>query len=158
ADPAAGCCDRAIAIHNDAVARLVRIAQDRRVSGGWNWSQTLAGLGVAHTAGEPFVDPRRFASVVVAGDVKVSGMPHEFRSCGLGVPVVGLRCVDRDHPAEIDERFFPRRLRVAATVLAIPGGGLASGAYRLAPLCLAYHDPFRVGLAQVGARELPLAV
>jgi hypothetical protein len=157
AEPAAGCCDRATEVHNDAVARLVRIAQNERVSGGRNWSQALSGLGVVPAAGNPFVDPARFASVVVAGDVRVSGMRHEFRTCGLGVPVVGCRCVDRDHPTETDEQFFPRRLRVAATVLAVPGGGLAGGAYRLSTLGLAFHDPFRVGSARVGARAFPLA-
>jgi hypothetical protein len=157
AEPAAGCCGRAVEVHNDAVARLVRIAQDERVTGGRNWSQVLAGLGVVQTAGDPFVDPGRFASVVVADDVRVSGMRHEFRTCGLGVPVIGSRCVDRHHPTETDEQFFPRRLRIAATVLAVPGGGLAGGAYRLSPLGLAYHDPFRVGSARVGARAFPLA-
>jgi hypothetical protein len=157
AEPAAGCCDRAVAVHNAAVARLVRIAQDENVSGGRNGVQALARLGVVQVAGDPFVDPGRFASVVVADDVRVSGMRHEFRRCGLGVPVIGSRCVDRAHPTEVDKQFFPRRLRVAATVLAIPGGGLAGGAYRLAPLVLAYHDPFRAGSVLVGARTFPLA-
>src|SRR5262249_52463039 len=110
ADPAAGCCDRAVEVHNDAVARLVRIAQDERVSGGRNWSQALAGLGVVQVAGDPFVDPGRFASVVVAGDVRVSGMRHEFRMCGLGVPVIGSRCIAPGPPTETDEQVFPRRL------------------------------------------------
>jgi hypothetical protein len=157
AEPAAGCCDRAMEFHNDAVARLVRISQDERVSRGRNWSQALVEFGVVPTAADPFVDPGRFASVVVAGDVRVSGLRHQFRTCGLGVPVIGCRCVDRDHPTETDDQFFPRRLRIAATVLAVPGGGLAGGAYRLSPLGLVYHDPFRVGSARVGARSLPLA-
>jgi hypothetical protein len=157
AEPAAGCCDRAVEVHNDAIARLVRISQAGRVSGAQNWSQALAGLGVVPAGGDSFVDPWRLASVMVAGDVRVSGMRHEFRTCGLGVPVVGVRCIDRDHPTETDEQFFPRRLRIAATVLAVPGGGLADGAYRLSPLGLAFHDPFRVGSTRVGARALPLA-
>jgi hypothetical protein len=157
ADPAAGCCDRAVEVHNAAVARLVRISQGERVSGCRSWSQALAGLGVMPMAGDPFVDPARFASVVVADDVCVSGMRHEYRACGLGVPVVGSRCVGRAHPTEVDEQFFPHRLRVAATVLAVPGGGLAGGAYRLAPLGLASYDPFRFGSARVGARTFPLA-
>jgi hypothetical protein len=157
AEPAAGCSDRAVEVHNDAVARLVRISQDERVFGGRNWSQALTGLGVVQAAVDPFVDPGRFASVVVAGDVRVSGMRHEFRTCGLGVPVIGSRCVDRGHPTETDEQFFPRRLRIAATVLAVPGGGLAGGAYRLSPLGLAFHDPFRVRSVRVGACVLPLA-
>ena len=157
ADPEVGCCDRAVDVHNDAVARLVRISQDERVSGGRNWSMVLAGLGVVVAGGDPFVDPRRFAEVVVAADVHVSGMRHRFRTCGLGVPVVGTRCVDRNHPTETDEQFFPSRLRIAATVLAAPGGGLAGAAYRLSPLGLVFHDPFRVDSALAGGRALPLA-
>jgi hypothetical protein len=79
AEPAAGCLDRAVEVHNDAVARLVRISQDERVCGGREWSAALAELGVVPEAGDPFVDPGRFASVVVAGDVRVSGMRHTFR-------------------------------------------------------------------------------
>jgi hypothetical protein len=152
----AGCCDRAVEVHNDAVARLVRIAEDQRVTGGQDWRRALAALGVV-AAGDRFVDPGRFAAVVVADDVRVSGMRHHFRACGLGVPVVGTRCVDRGHPTEADERFFPHRFRIAATVLAAPGGGLAGGAYRLAPLGLLFHDPFRVGSVRAGARVIPLA-
>jgi hypothetical protein len=107
--------------------------------------------------GDPFLDPGRLDPVVVAGDVRVSGMRHEFRTCGLGVPVIGTRCVDRNHPAEADEQFFPRRLRVAATVLAAPGSGLAAGGYRLSTLTLTFHDPFRVGSFRAGGRALPLA-
>jgi hypothetical protein len=153
----AGYCDRAVEIHNDAVARLVRTSQAGRVSGGRNWSQVLAELGVVPAGGDPFVDPRRFASVLVAADLRVSGMRHEYRTCGLGVPVVGCRCVDRNHPTETDEPFFPRRLRIAATVLAVPGGGLPGGAYRLAPLGLAFRDPFEAGSTWIGARPLALA-
>ena len=118
----------------------------------------LAGLGVVASGSDPFVDPGRFAAVVVADDVRVCGVRHRFRTCGLGVPIVGTRCIDRVHPTETDERFFPPRLRIAATVLAAPGGGLAGGAYRLSPLGLVVHDPFRVGSVWAGGRALPLAV
>jgi hypothetical protein len=158
AEPGAGCCGRAVEVHNDAVARLVRIAEGARASEWRDGSLDLAGLGVViRTGGDPFVDPGRFAAVVVAGDVRVAGMRHQFGTCGLGVPVVGTRCVDRANPTEADEQFFPRRLRIAATVLAAPGGGLAGGAYRLSPLGLVFHDPFRVGAVRAGARVLPLA-
>jgi hypothetical protein len=157
ADPDVECCDPAVLVHNDAVARLVRIAQDKHVSAGRPWPLALAGLGVVAAAGDPFVDPGRFAEVVVAGDVQVSGIRHRFRTCGLGVPVIGTRCVDHNHPTETDELFFPGRFRIAATVLAAPGGGLEAAAYRLSPLGLVFHDPFRVGSAWAGGRALPLA-
>jgi hypothetical protein len=156
-EPNLRCCDRAVAVHNDAVAQLVRIAQDQRVSSGRNWALALAGFGIVAVGSNPFVDPMRFAAVVVADDVRVSGMRHQFRTCGLGVPVVGTRCVDHEHPTEVDELFFPHRFRIAATVLAAPGGGLAGGAYRLAPLGLIFHDPFQVGSTCAGGRALPLA-
>jgi hypothetical protein len=157
ADPDAGCCDRAVLVHNAAVARLVRISQDERVSADRNWSQGLAELGIVAAGGDPFVDPGRFAEVLVAGDVQVSGMRHRFRICGLGVPVVGTRCVDHNHPTETDEQFFPGRFRIGATVLAVAGGGLAGGAYRLSTLGLVFQDPFRVDSAWVGGCALPLA-
>ena len=91
ADTEVGCCGRAVLVHNDAVARLVRISQDERVAGGQNWPGALAGLGVVAAGGDPFVDPWRFAEVVVADDVNVAGMRHRFRTCGLGVPVIGTR-------------------------------------------------------------------
>lgn len=157
ADPDCGCFHRAVEVHNDAVARLVRISQDNRTSGSRNWLPALAEVGVVAKAGNPFVDPRRFAAVVVANDVRVRGMRHRFRTCGLGVPVIGTRCVDGQHPTETDEQFFPRRFRIAATVVAVPGGGLAGGAYRLASLDLVFYDPFRVESALTGRCAFPLA-
>jgi hypothetical protein len=157
ADSDVGCCDCAVLVHNKAVARLVRISQDERVSAARNWSLGLAGFGLVAVGSDPFVDPGRFAEVVVADDANVAGVRHRYRTCGLGVPVIGTRCVDHNHPTNTDELFFPSRLRIAATVLAAPGGGLAGGAYRTSPLGLVFHDPFRVGSARAGGRSLPLA-
>src|SRR5262245_14846154 len=52
AEPGAGCCDRAVEVHNGAVARLVRIAQDRRVAGTGHWSLGLSRLGVVAAGGD----------------------------------------------------------------------------------------------------------
>ncbi len=157
ADPSAGCCDRAILVHNDAVARLIQISHDACASAGQHPSPGLASLGVTAAATDPFVDPGRFADVVLADDVRVTRIRHRFRTDGLGVPVVGTRCVDRRAPAETDERFFPAQLRIAATVVASPGGGLEGAAYRRLPLGLVFHDPFQVSSARVGGRTLTLA-
>ena len=48
AEPDAGCCDRAVEVHNDAVARLVRISQDERVCRG---PELVAGPGRARGRG-----------------------------------------------------------------------------------------------------------
>jgi pimeloyl-ACP methyl ester carboxylesterase len=158
ADLDCDCIHRAVEVHNAAVDRLVRMSQDKRVSGGRHWSVALAELGVVAKGSDPFVEPGRFAAVVLTGDLRVRGMRHLFRTCGLGVPVVGTRCCDRQHPTETDEQFYPRQLRIAATVLAAPGGGLAGGAYRLLPLSLVFYDPFQVDSVQVGGHALALAV
>src|SRR5271166_1103794 len=75
-EPDGECCDRAIEVHNDAVARLVRISQDERVAGGRDWPGALTGLGVVAAGGDSFVDPGRFAAVVVADDVRAGGPGH----------------------------------------------------------------------------------
>ena len=61
------------------------------------------------------------------------------------------------HPTETDEQFFPSRFRIAATVLAVPGGGLAGGGVPAvaAQPCLPRPVPGRLGRA--GGRDLPLA-
>ena len=156
-DPNVVCSDRAIEVHNDAVARLIRLSQDERLRGNAHWTTALAGLGVTVAASHPFVDPGRFATVEVAGDIRVNGMRNIYRSSGLGVPVVGMRPADRAHPSEPSEQFYPPKLRIGATTVAVPGGGLAGGAWRAAPVVLVFHDPFRFRSVSVGGRVVPMA-
>lgn len=151
------CCDRVIAIHNDAVARLVRMSQDEGISRCRSAKSSLGVLGVLATASDRFVDPGRFAEIVVADDLRVTGLRHHFRTSGLGVPVVGTRCVDRGHPTDRDEVFYPPKLRIPATALAAPCGGIAGAAYRCAPLRLVFHDAFSIASLRLGAGETPLA-
>ena len=53
---------------------------------------TIPGFDALHREARedvgPFVDPRRFSAIVVAGDMHVAGMQHEYKVCGVGVPVV----------------------------------------------------------------------
>ena len=151
ADPEAfGCCDRAVVVHNDAVARLVRISQDGRTSpragaGRWAWPGSGSWW-------------REAIRLLTRGGSPKSGWPHDVHVCRDATPVPDLRtggpgrrhALRRPgHPTETDEQFFPRRFRIAATVLAAPAADCRPAAYRLSPLGLVFHDPFRVDSARL---------
>ncbi|WP_165251362.1 esterase/lipase family protein [Paludisphaera soli] len=148
-----GCRDQAVAIHNDAVARLIRLSQDERVRGDGPWIDALARLGVACEGAGPFVDPSRFASVEVCDDIRVRGMRRVYQSPGLGVPTVASRTVDRGRPTEPSEAFYARNLRIGATVTAAPVGG----GWRPAAVSLAFHDPYETTSLDVGGVATPMA-
>jgi hypothetical protein len=156
-DPQAGCVERAVEIHNNAVAHLIRLSQDPRIRCEGRWNDALSGLGITTASSHPFVDPVRFATVDVSDDIRVVGMRNEYRGRGMGVAVVALRPNDRKNPTEPSEAYFAPRLRVAATVVAVPGGGLADQAWRTMPLTLVFHDPFRTRTVSPGRRLLPMA-
>jgi pimeloyl-ACP methyl ester carboxylesterase len=156
-EPETGCVERAVEIHNHAVAYLIRLCQSPRVGSDVRWKDVLAGCGITTASSHPFVDPARFATVEVSDDIWVGGMRHQYRGNGMGVAVVALRPNDRSNPSEPSEAYFAARLRVAATVAAVPGGGLAGGAWRTLPLALVFHDPSCTRTVAAGRRVLPMA-
>ena len=148
--------DRAIEVHNRAVARLVRIAQDESKRTGGEWRQVLETQGIALTSPTPDLAPDRFADLLVIDDLRVEGMQHIYRKEGLGVPLVVHRRVEPESPDPLD-RFHPRELRSAATAVVTPVGGLTDRAWRHDPISLAFFDPFLDQTIRLGDRTLPLA-
>ena len=154
AEPAAGCCDRAVEVHNDAVARLVRISQDGYASPGAEAGRTaLAGLGVTFVAGDPLVDAGRF---VGRGRL----MTCASRGCGRSSGRAGWASRSSARAASTG----PIRPR-STSRSSCPGFGSRrlcwpSPACGLARRCLPPRhrsawptaDPFGVGSARVGAR------
>lgn len=143
----------AVELHNRAVARLIRLAQTRDDR---PWQAALAESGLVPTSSSAYLAPERFFELKVAADYSVTGMANVYRSCGLGVPLVAHRTIDAN-TADLQERYFPRRLQTAATAVAVPGGGLAGGAWRRTPAALTMFDPFTVKTVTTGGRENPLA-
>ncbi len=47
-------------------------------------------------------------------------MDHIYRSGGLGVPLVAHRYTDESGPPDLQDQFFPREMRIAATAVALP--------------------------------------
>ncbi len=152
-----GDVERAVEIHNNAVAHLIRFSRDRRFGGDVRWTDALSGFGIGAASSHPFVDPARFASVEVSADIRVQGMRREFRGNGMGVAVVALRPNDRSNPKEPSDPYFPPKLQVGATVVAVPQGRLADGTWRSLPLTLVFHDPYQVRTISAGPRVLPMA-
>jgi pimeloyl-ACP methyl ester carboxylesterase len=149
--------DQAVLVHNRSVARLIRIAQaeGKRNEGGWQ--KALGDRGVVFESPTPDLAPGRFADLALVEDVRVEGMQHIYRNDGLGVKLVAHRRVElADSPDPLD-RFHPRELRVSATAVVSPVGGLKDQAWRRNPTTLAFLDPFIDRSVRLGNREVPLA-
>lgn len=153
ADPALPAPGAAIAVHNRALARLVRGSQKQP---GRPWPQALADAGLTFAAAAPHLVPERFDALTVADDVRVTGMDHVYRTCGLGVPLVALRKIDHGSP-DPQDRHYPRQFRAAATAVVVPRGGVAGGAWRHAPAAFTLFDPFDVRAVSTGGTEVPMA-
>jgi len=149
--------DLAVAVHNRAVARLIRIAQDESRRHHRHWPDVLADRGVVLESSTPDLAPRRFSDLLPVEDIRISGMAHVYRNDGLGVPLIAHRRVEPDGSPDPLDRFHPRELRSAATALVVPVGGLAGGAWRRTPATLALFDPFQDRSIRLGDREWPVA-
>lgn len=156
AEPGGARFDRAVAVHNLAVARLVRLSRSANVRRGRPWPQALADYGLVARGCNPYFAPEHFDDLTVAADLKVRGLLKVYHYDGLGVPLVARRPVDPNSPDPRD-RYFPRESPVAATAVVIPGGGLAGGAWRRAPATLELYDPFQSREVVVGGRTFGLA-
>ena len=158
-DPATSRPDLAAEIHNRALARLIRLAQTRRVRDGGhaNWREILEAQGLAVQSSTRYLAPERIGDLCVAADLKVEGMDHVYRSGGLGVPLVAHRYTDESGSRDLQDQFFPREMRIAATAVVRPGGGLERGEWRRNPSTIELVDPFQQQSVAVGAREAHLA-
>ena len=158
ADPAGTRPDLAVAIHNGAVARLIRASQAEARRDGRNWRQVLEEAGIVVSAGAPYLDPERIADLRVAADLRVKGMDHVYRSTGFGVPLVAHRVLPRSSSVpDVQDEFLPSDLRTGATAVVTPGGGLLGGDWRRAPATLVLLDPFGPSQETIGGNPVALA-
>ncbi len=151
--------DLAVNIHNRSVTRLIRLAQTRRVRDGGNrsWRQVLEAQGLVVHSSTMYLAPERIGDLGVASDLNVEGMDHVYRSSGLGVPLIAHRFTDASRAPDAQDQFFPRELRIAATAVVLPGGGLLGGDWRRNPSTIDLLDPFQQRSIAVGTREARLA-
>ena len=145
-------------IHNRAVARLIRLAQTRRVRDGrtQSWREVLEAQGVVVHSTTRYLAPERIGDLRVATDFQVEGMDHVYRSSGLGVPLIAHRFTDESGSPDVQDQFFPREMRIAATAVVRPGGGSRDGRLAANPV----HDrparsvPGALGRARRAGRSI----
>jgi pimeloyl-ACP methyl ester carboxylesterase len=159
ADPVGSRPDRAVEIHNRALARLIRLAQSTGTRKGdrSTWRQILEAQGLALHSSSVYLAPERIADLSVASDYRVEGMDHVYRNNGLGVPLIAQRWAQEDGSRDVQDQFLPRELRVGATAVVSPGGGLLGGEWRRNPATLDLIDPFQHRSTAIGDRQVILA-
>jgi triacylglycerol esterase/lipase EstA (alpha/beta hydrolase family) len=160
ADPSGSRPEAAVEIHNRAIARLIRLAQAkvaRRQVDKPNWREVLGLHGLAVKSATKYLQPERIADLRLASDYRVEGMGRVYRTSGLGVPLVAHRWTSRDDSSDAEEQFFPREMRVAATAVVTPGGGLLAGEWRRNPATLNLCDTFQKHSVDLGDRQFVLA-
>jgi pimeloyl-ACP methyl ester carboxylesterase len=158
-DPSAARPDLAIDVHNRSVARLIRLAQSKHVRDGGNrsWLQVLEAQGLLVHSSTMYLAPERIGDLSVVSDLTVEGMDHVYRSSGLGVPLIAHRFTDATRAVNGQDQFFPREMRIAATAVVVPGGGLLKGDWRRNPSTIDLLDPFQQRSIAVGTGEFRLA-
>jgi pimeloyl-ACP methyl ester carboxylesterase len=147
----------AVAVHNQAVARLVRVSQSEARRTGRTWREVLGEQGLAVGTTGAYLDPQRIAEVVVAGDLRVSGMNRVYRSGGLGVPVVATRRTGRAQDDDPRDEYLPRELRAAATAVVFAEGEFDAHSWRGRQASLLLFDPFERPTLTLGANDVAVA-
>jgi len=135
-------------LHNRAVERLIRLAQDIRVRGRRPWQEALAEIGVGLEGVSDFLAPNRFEEMVSVRDIRARGLREWYDNPGLGVPLVANRHNERVAPADVRDRLYPEKVRAAATAVMHVESD--------APV-LILHDPFEESSVVVGERTMRLA-
>ena len=84
-------------------------------------------------------------------------MQHLYRNDGFGVSLVAHRRVEPSESPDPLDRFHPRELRLSATAVMTPVGGLEGQSWRRNPATLSLRDPFVDRSIHLGDRQVPLA-
>ena len=150
---------QAIEIHNRAVAQLIRYVDAKTLPGesAELWRQGLSDLGIACVSTESFISPDRLTTVTVASDYKVVGMQAQYKTDGLGVPIMGRRKANPNQSIDPQDAFVPRSMLVPATGVLEPGGALSGGAWRSTAQSLILHDPYSTQSLNCGGWTIMLA-
>lgn len=147
----------AVRIHNNALARLIRVSQSEAERTGTTWRVALGNAGLALGTTAEYLDPKRIADLRVASDFSVSGMQHVYARDGFGVPLVAHRLAVGANDQEPGDRYLPRELFTGATAVVVPSGEMLGGTWRNNPATLLLFDPFEGQSFHCGKRVVNLA-
>ena len=147
ADPTDPDPSTAIASHNAAVERLLRLAWGRG-----DGPSVLGALGISVDAANEQLDPNRIEHLEIAADYKITGLSHRFQAGGLGVPVVVRRRNAAEDRRTLLDQYFPEQVVANATAVYHPRSSAGGGD------TLTLHDPFEESAVALGTgRTVPLA-
>jgi pimeloyl-ACP methyl ester carboxylesterase len=149
--------DEAIAIHNRAVAKLIKISQSKDVRQGRSWRDFLCAQGVSVRSTTEFLDPQRIADLRLTTDYRVEGMDHIYRGVGVGVPLIAHRFAEKSDSPNPRNQFFPREMRVAVTAVMTTPASQVPGLHERGEPTLVLYEPFQDQSHQVGGRTIALA-
>ncbi len=155
ADPALA--EPAKALHAEGVAGCVRISRaglGSRPSTG-EWASRLRQQGIEPAATLIGLRPERVDDLLVAGDLNVSGMNHQFARDGFGCPLVAYRQIARK--LDVQDEFYPNEINLAATGVLVPEGSPAGGEWRKHRVKLVLHDPTQESTVVIGGQSWPLS-
>ena len=142
-------------VHNDAVARCLRLMQTSAKPDKSTLPARLAGAGIVLTATAPLWIAMGFDTLQPTDEWTVLGPGPFGRRSGLGVPVIAQRRLE-DPELILWKPFGPGDALFAATAVVQPHGPLAT--WRDQPIELVLHDPIHEEELEFPGKRLPLAM
>ncbi len=154
-DPRSGA---ARGVYDASLREVLRLTNGRRIRLDQAWLDRMAGLGARVTLSNDGTDwsPEQLDEYLLADDFAVRGIDHQYRTEGLGVPLIALKKFSlKDlEGREGEEKFLMPRQVYPVTALLHPEAGGSEGE---AALRLELHDPIRSMQAVFAGRRQPMA-
>ena len=145
---------RARILYDAVQEEFLRVTSGRKVLLDEDWRAGLAEQGIRLTVsrdGGDFLNPEGFDEFLFVDDYAVRNLDHEFKSPGVGIPLIALRKFDlgQIEGRRGEEKFLmPRQVYPMTALLKLdPPDGLR----------LELHDPLLEGRVELAGRSEPLA-
>jgi len=141
-------------VHNDALARCLRLVRTHAKPGRTTWPERLAEAGIVPATTVPTWTALAFDTLQLADEFTVTGLGLAGRRGGLGVPLIAHYGLNN---AELStwKPYGPRKVVFAASAVIQPRGPIMN--WREEPVELVLHDPLGEEVLNVGRRPISLA-
>jgi hypothetical protein len=141
-------------VHNNAVARCLRLAQTSTNTGQSGWPGRLASAGIIPTSTVSLWTAMGFETIQLTEELKVLGAKPLGRRPGLGAPVLAQRMLTHAE-SKLWRPFGPHEAVFAATAVIQPRGSVAT--WRDQPVELVLHDSVHEDVVHRSEKQFPLA-
>ncbi len=141
-------------VHNNAVARCLRLVQSSTKIEQSAWPARLGSAGIVPTSTVPLWRAMKFDTIQLANEWKVFGARPLGQRPGLGAPVIVQHGLT-DAETTLWKPFGPHDAVFAATAVIRPSGPIAS--WRDQPVELVLHDSVNEESVDLSGTRVPLA-